>query len=76
MLEASKQSSLRLSLCSCFSRFAIHASMCALIRHDMISFTTGGGGYELSLLSFVCTVNVARSVSLVTISTVHLSFTV
>lgn len=79
MLEASKQSSLRLSLCNCFSRFAIHASMCASIRHDMISFTTGGdggGGYEFSLLSFVCTVNVARSVSLVTISTVHLSFTV
>jgi hypothetical protein len=28
------------------------------------------------LLSFVCTVNVARSVSFVTISTVHLSFTI
>jgi len=79
MLEASKQSLLRFSLCSCSSRFAVRASVCALIRHDMISFTTGGGGggggYDFSLLSFVCTVNVARSVSLVAISTVHISFT-
>ena len=75
MLEASKQSLLRLSLCICSTRFAVRASMCALIRHDLISFTTGGGGYEFSLLSCVCTVFVARSVSLVTISTVHLSFT-
>jgi len=76
MLEASKHSSLSLSLCSCSSRFAIHASMYALIRHDLICFTTGSSGYEFSLLSFVCTENVARSVSLVTICTLHLSFTV
>jgi hypothetical protein len=72
MLEAGKKSLLKLRLCSCSSRFAVCASMCALISHDLISLTTSGGGYECSLLSFVCAVNVDRSVSLVTISTVHL----
>ena len=52
--DASKKSSQKLSLCSCSSRYAICASMFALIRHDLISFTTGSGGYEFSLLSFVC----------------------
>ena len=57
MLQASKKSLnlVRLRLCGCTSRFAICASMCTLISHDLISFTTGGGGYEFSLLSCVCT---------------------